>query len=697
VALVEEQSPEPKVRFDRLFRALERPFLLADAAIGRVLPPALNPLARTGAIAFLTFIVAVVSGIPLLFWYVPSSVHAHASLAGIADQPVALLLRTLHRTSSDACLLFTALHGVRLLVARRTAGQRWLAWVTGVALVGLLWLVGWLGYWLMWDERARQVALGTARLADRLPIFAEPLSLSFVTDDAVRPLLFFVVFFLHMLLPLAMGILLWLHLARLQRPRWRPVRALITWTMGGLIVLSIVLPADLAAPAQMTVTPRGFAIDAWYLAPLWLTDRLGSGWLWTASLGLGALAFAVPWLLVGRRRAAPAAVIESRCNACNSCINDCPYGAIELVPRQDGKALPGVARVDPARCVGCGICTGSCDSNGIDVPILRVQTARPELDHWLDAARKSGEAPIVAFACASSAAARLAVEPTSGRAEALPGAVVVAVPCAGWVHPLLIERCFRHGAASVVIVACDHGEPMYREGPAHTAARLAGERVPALRPDKVDPGKIELWALPRSAEAELTRRFAALRATLDAEAGPGPRLGREATPPASRRRRIAVGALLTVVSAAVLGAGSVVPYRLPDVSAGELVIAAVHPGKIGEHCRETTAEERAAQPVHMRQAKICERGRAPVRVRVTVDGQVLLNQAYRGSGLFSDGASVVHARLALAPGPHEVVVELDDGVDPNAWGYVTRERIEAKVRHASVVRFERGAGFVWTR
>jgi ferredoxin/coenzyme F420-reducing hydrogenase delta subunit len=687
---IQERSPEPPTRGEALWRALERPWLAADRALGRVLPTELNPLALTGALAFLTFVVAVGSGVPLLFWYSPSSTHAHSSLAEL--DALGRVVRSLHRYSSDGCLLFTALHALRLLVARRSTGARWLAWVTGAALVGLLWFVGWLGYWLVWDERGRQVALGSARLVDALPIFSEPLSMSFVTDDAVRPLLFFVVFFLHMLLPLAMGALLWIHLARLQRPRWWPARRLMVWALGSMLVLSVALPADLVAPARMLVEPRGFAIDAWYLAPLAFTDRLAPGALWAIVLGAGAVVFAVPWLLAGRRRAAPAEVQESHCNACRVCMTDCPYNAIDLAPRADGRKFDGVARVDPSRCVGCGICVGSCDSNGIDVPLLRVQGERKELDGWLDGARARGEAaPLVVFACAGSAAAGLRVDATSGTCAALPGALVVAVPCAGWVHALTVERALRHGAAGVLVVSCAHGEPMYREGPSHTAARLAGQRRPALRLERCDPARVRVVALDRGERAALVGEATAFASALRAGA---PALRREARRPPRRAVRVVAALGTAGALTALVGAGSVVPYATPASERARLVVAFVHPGKTGEHCRTVSPEELAQQPVHMRQEKVCERGRAPVRVRVAVDGAVVLERRYAPGGVFGDGPSVVHERLAVAPGTHSVSIAIADTLD-GKWTHQDQRSLTLEPRHAHVIRFDRAAGFHW--
>ena len=200
-------------------------------------------------------------------------------------------------------MLFVLLHAFKLFFARRYGGARWLAWVTGIFLVGTLWFVGWIGYWLIWDERARQVALGSAKLLDVLPIFVDPLSRSFLIDENINSLLFFVMFFIHMLVPLAMGVGLWLHITRLARPDFLTKKGMTIWVTATLVLMSLAFPTDLAAPARMAVRPERFAMDAWYLAPIAMTDRLGAGVVWTFVLVAGAVLFALPWTLVtGRAR-----------------------------------------------------------------------------------------------------------------------------------------------------------------------------------------------------------------------------------------------------------------------------------------------------------------------------------------------------------------------------------------------------------
>ena len=104
---------------------LERPFLAVDRVLDRALPPALNPFAQTGAIANTSFVIALASGILLLFWYVPSVSQAHESLESIRAQWWGgQLVRSVHRYSSDACMLFVLLHAWRLFAARRFSGPR---------------------------------------------------------------------------------------------------------------------------------------------------------------------------------------------------------------------------------------------------------------------------------------------------------------------------------------------------------------------------------------------------------------------------------------------------------------------------------------------------------------------------------------------------------------------------------------------
>lgn len=676
---------EPPVRGEQVLAQAERGVLHASRLLQRFIPEHLDPLAQTGAIANTTLVIAIVSGILLLFWYSPSVYLAWDSVEAMRQSPLtAQLVRSLHRYSSDACLLFVLLHATQIIFARRFTGARWLAWVTGVALIGLLWVVGWMGYWLVWDQRAQLVAVGTAKLLDGLPIFADPLSRSFLTDKSVNSMLFFMMFFFHMLVPLLMGIALWLHVTRLSRPRYFTGRTMTLWVLGSLVVLSLLVPATSAPPARMTVVPGEMTMDAWYLWPLVLTERLTGGTLWALLLvGGGIVLGATRWMSTGR---APAAEVHhAKCNACTQCVDDCPYSAITMVPRTDGRPYPSVALVDPSKCVGCGICAGSCDSSAIGLPSLSTLATRRALDAFVEKESAAGNSPFLAFVCASSAGADVRIDSETGTSPELPGYRVMSVPCSGWVHALTIERAIKRGAGGVLVVGCGPGETTYREGEKWTEMRLSGQREPSLRPQHVDKARVLFLKLDRTRLTDLKKQAAAFRA------------GKDSQPPSSRSKAKAsvAGAGVAAALSGLVLVGAELPRPTPAQLPSQLVVSFKHPGVAGENCRPVTEEEKASQPAHMRQDTICERGRASVRLRVVVDGEKRLEKSYAPHGLSGDGNSVAIETLELPPGSREISLFLGDTSDPNEWNHASVRTFDMLQGERRVALFDKMSGFTW--
>lgn len=684
---------QPPLLGERLLIPLER---LAARLVGlsaRSLRDEDNPLTHLGALSNFMLLVACVTGALLLFWYTPSHTGAYASVEAMAESPLlAGLLRTLHRYSSDAALLLAVMHGLQMFVQRRLAGPRKLAWVTGMVAVLFLWLVGWLGYWLVWDERAQAVAVGTAKMLDVLPIFTDPISRSFLTDEAVSSLLFFVVFFVHMLLPLLMVVSLWLHLARLARPRWMPSRRLSLWSIAALVVASLLIPATSAGPAAMTVTPSPATLDAWYLLPLYLTERLSGGMLWLVFLGVGLVVTAAPWWIVRRRPLVSdstpppgpidvAEVDAAKCNACETCFKDCPYDAIAMVPRSDGRHFPSVALVDPDRCVGCGICAGSCDSAAIGPVWPRQVTERHKVDGWL--AEAPPEAKTIVYACARSAARELKLEPSGHLVDGPRDLRVVSVPCAGWVHPLTLERAVRRGAERVVVVSCRPETCAYREGATWTADRLEGTREPALRHEQAG-GKVEHLALDLHEVKALSLALGLDRgpALAAKEAGPSPR---------SRRKSLVAGLVFVLVLGGLTVGLAELPYLAPT-QPPELVVSLRAAGKVTEKCVRRTPEELAALPPHKRIPEVCERGRGDVRLVVTVDGVLAHDQRYAPGGAFGDGLSNAVVAMPMEVGESELEVSLDLGDGPPR---VTRARRSFVANRRHVLAFETLDGYRW--
>ncbi len=676
------EAPRPK----GILRQLDKGFIYLDRLLARCVSSSLNPMLHTGAIAVTALFVATVTGIALLIWYKPSVHFAYASLDAMAKSPFGSgLVRSLHRYSSDAAVLFGLIHALRVFFERRFDGARWLAWVTGATMMGLLWFIGWTGYWLVWDLRAQSVAVGSAKMLDVLPIFTDPLSRSFVTDDSVNSLLFFVVFFIHMIIPLALVVAMWLHITRLARARYLTSKAMTIWVLALLLLLCIAYPATNEAPAQMTAIAGGFTMDWWYLFPMPLIDRLSAGALWGLLIVGSAVSLAIPWLLAEKRKQ-PASVVASRCNECKKCYTDCPYEAIEMIPRTDGtdRYLTQASVID-SKCVACGICAGSCDTVGIGLDWFSSIEQRRLLESWLKQAERAGESVHVAFVCAESAGANLEIDPVTGLCAELPGYRALRVPCAGWVQPLMIERVIRQGAGGVLVASCPPDRCGYREGAEWERQRIEGLREPALRVDKLEPGQVRLVALDRTRKADLIRAAARFRT------------GEEPLRAPSRPRAVhALSAtILLIACAAILGLGSDFGYTAPGIDGSEFVVSLKHPGLASENCRDLTPEELASTPVHMRKEHICERTRPPVRLRVAIDGATALETSIAPSGIWEDGNSVAVERIPVAPGEHRVSVAIGETHDPDEWSFGDEQTLNFTDEARRVVVFDRVAGFSW--
>jgi hypothetical protein len=95
----------------------------------------------------------------------------------------------------------------------------------------------------------------------------------------------------------------------------------------------------------------------------------------------------------------------------------------------------------------------------------------------------------------------------------------------------------------------------------------------------------------------------------------------------------------------------------------------------------------------MRREKVCDRERAPVRLRVAVDGRRVVDRSYAPTGVWHDGNSVAVASLFVRPGAHRVDVEIDDTHDSDEWAHRFGRRLDFTREARRVVSFDRVSGF----
>ena len=81
-----------------------------------------------------------------------------------------------------------------------------------------------------------------------------------------------------------------------------------------------------------------------------------------------------------------AEIDDTHCMGCFECLEVCAYGAIERNEIRDrqGAVVRVVARVNPAVCEGCGVCTVTCRNGNIDLRAAPTSRSSPS---WALSAR----------------------------------------------------------------------------------------------------------------------------------------------------------------------------------------------------------------------------------------------------------------------------------------------------------------------
>lgn len=463
-----------------------------DAAFDALYTWRYNPLYHTGALVVASSLVLLGTGLYLLLFYRVGA--PYASVEGISAQVWAgRWIRTLHRYASDLAIVAIVVHALRMFVQNRTWGPRALAWMSGVLLTVVLFVCGWTGYVMVWDAHAELIAAEGARLLDVLPIFAEPIGRAFVGEREMPTAFFFLNLFAHIALPVGIALMLWIHVSRLARSHIFPPRPLLWGTVGLLTLISLLWPAPMGERADLLRLPPEAPFDVVYGSWLLLTGALPPWWAWLVLVAPVALALTIPALTRPRGEEAPApSHVDTRlCTGCEQCYHDCPYEAISMVRRKDGRE-GFVGLVDPAKCVSCGICAGSCAPMGVGPPLRTGRDQLAAVTAFIDRVAPSSQ-DVVIVACANSAAGR--------RSDGLGDAPVFGVSCVGSMHTSVLEYLVRAGVGGVLVVSCPPRDCWNREGVHWFLERVDHGREAELQ-DRVDRRRIRVvYASERDASS----------------------------------------------------------------------------------------------------------------------------------------------------------------------------------------------------
>jgi heterodisulfide reductase subunit A-like polyferredoxin len=124
--------------------------------------------------------------------------------------------------------------------------------------------------------------------------------------------------------------------------------------------------------AHMKLRPLDFASNGIFLCglahgPKYADEAIAQA-QGAAARAMGVLA--QEQMLVG---GSVARVVLEKCSRCLTCVRVCPFGVPAVAPEAEA------AYIDPAQCLGCGLCTGECPMGAIELMHHREKQLGPEI------------------------------------------------------------------------------------------------------------------------------------------------------------------------------------------------------------------------------------------------------------------------------------------------------------------------------
>ncbi len=281
-----------------------------------------------GGVSLFFFIIQVVTGILLLFYYKGSADLAFESIQFIMSKvQFGWLIRSIHAWAANLFILASFIHMFSVYFERSYRKPREITWVTGMLMFFLSLGFGFSGYLLPWNELAFFATKVGTDIAGAVPLIGEPLKIFLRGGEEVTGATLSRLFGFHVaLLPGIFTVLLAIHLLLVQRQgmseplkiealkesekKTMPffpnflLRDLLLWLLilNVLAILAVFFPselgrkADLFAPAPAGIKPE------WYFLFMFQTLKYIPGHLLIfEGEVVGILIFMVAgilWLLV---------------------------------------------------------------------------------------------------------------------------------------------------------------------------------------------------------------------------------------------------------------------------------------------------------------------------------------------------------------------------------------------------------------
>ena len=614
--------------------------------------PRFNPLYHTGTITIFLLVVILLTGIYLTMFYPFGFTFSYHAVSAIEGNLVGRIIRAMHRYASDAAVIFGLLHGWRTFFQDRFRGPRWLAWITGVGMAVVVWVIGITGYWLIWDERAQVLNQSLFKILGNFK-GGQAFIVDFITGEAAGTgwVFMMIVIVLHLGLSALTGYFLWLHLKRMSRAKWLPPRYWMIISTFIILLAAALFPIGMLPPLNATELPAQAPIDLFYLFYLPTFLRGPQALFWSVLLLIVGVITALPWLMPRAKQIAPVKVDLAHCDGCTLCERDCPYTAIKMIPRTDGARPKFQAEIDPKLCVACGVCIGSCPDNALTFGDLPLDPM------WKTTLGKVAETKNVkvVFTCERHALHGV------GNHFNDPDTYIVPLTCISMANPNLAAQALEAGASDVQFIGCPPEDCANREGNVWLNGRVTGERLPKLKPNFI-PSIHTAWVPPTEFGKALKTKTKSEPDTFTFK------------PNVSHLRYVIPLLVVMAIVTAFQIWLSDRPTQFFDADAGVVAIQMTHHSGYAIHDVPLPADLEPELD-------------HPVRLTLEVDGALVFDKSYAATDNAINQGARIYEQIKLPAGKHHITVKMYDRPDATIEQVLFDDTIPLNPRQALTITF----------
>jgi quinol-cytochrome oxidoreductase complex cytochrome b subunit len=172
-----------------------------------------------GGLSFFMFLVLVMTGVILMFYYVPSTDLAYDNMKDLGSSVTfGTLMRNMHRWAAQGMVVAVFLHMARVFFTGSYKPPREFNWVIGVLLLVVTFLLSFSGYLLPWDQLSLWAITVGTNIGGAAPILGPKVNFMLVGDYQIGQPTLIRFYTLHVIfLPLAAAFLMAVHFWRIRK------------------------------------------------------------------------------------------------------------------------------------------------------------------------------------------------------------------------------------------------------------------------------------------------------------------------------------------------------------------------------------------------------------------------------------------------------------------------------------------------